>query len=173
MNEATNAKTDAAAAFVFRIEREFKTSLTAMWDAWTDPEQMAQWFGPKGCPVFHSTIDLRPDGLFHYGMRTPDGDEIWGKWLYKEIDPPHKLVSIVSFSGADSRELTRHPWDPDWPLYVHSTVTFSENNGMVKVLVEWLAYEPTAAERERFAAGQPDMNEGWGGTLDQLQEFLG
>ena len=51
----------------------------------------------------------------HYGMRTPDGNEMWGKWIYREIVKPERLVVVASFSDAQ-RGITRHPLSPEWPL---------------------------------------------------------
>jgi len=49
---------------------------------------MKEWWGPKGVTIAKSEMDLRPGGIFHYAMRTADGQTMWGKMAYREITPP-------------------------------------------------------------------------------------
>jgi uncharacterized protein YndB with AHSA1/START domain len=105
-------------------------------------------------------------------MNAPDGSEMWGKFVYREIKAPEKLVFVVSFSDAHGG-VTRHPWSPGWPQYILSTVTFSEVSGKTRVEVSWTPHEATEAERRTFEEGRASMTQGWGGTLDQLEAYLG
>ena len=67
-----------------------------VWKAWTEPAQLKQWWGPKGFKVHTCKVDLKPGGIFLYGMQAPDGSDVWGKFTYREIKAPEKLVFIVS-----------------------------------------------------------------------------
>jgi uncharacterized protein YndB with AHSA1/START domain len=67
-------------------------------------------------------------------MRAPDGSDMWGKFIYREIVAPERLVFIVSFTDKDGG-VTRHPWSPNWPLQTLSTVMFEEH-GEKLVLTE-------------------------------------
>jgi uncharacterized protein YndB with AHSA1/START domain len=104
-------------------------------------------------------------------MKAPDGADMWGKFVYREIVAPEKLVFIVSFSNPQAG-VTRHPGMENWPLYILSTVEFSELSGKTKVTVRWTPHEATEAERRTFDEGRPSMQQGWGGTLDQLRAYL-
>lgn len=53
----------------FVITRVYSVPLERMWDAWTQRDHLKQWFGPKGITISHSTLDVRPGGVFHYCMR--------------------------------------------------------------------------------------------------------
>ena len=99
----------------FSISRTFDAPRDLMWRAWTEPDRMAQWFGPKGVKVVHSENDLRPGGVYHYAMRNPDGQDMWGKWVYREVLAPQRLIFVSSFSDPNGG-LTRHPMAPDWPM---------------------------------------------------------
>ncbi len=77
---------------------------TLVWDALTKAEHLKHWMGPAGTTMDRVAVDLRPGGIFHYGMATPGGT-MWGKWTFKEIVPPEKLVVIVAFLR---REAGRH-----------------------------------------------------------------
>ena len=57
----------------FVTTRVFAAPRARVWDAWTKPEQYARWFGPKGCTTTVKSADVRPDGLLHSRLDTPDG----------------------------------------------------------------------------------------------------
>jgi len=155
----------------FEIARVYDTPREQVWLAWTEAERLKQWWGPAGFKVHTCKVDLRPGGVFLYGMKAPDGSDTWGKFVYREIKAPEKLVFVVSFSDPQGG-VTRHPSSADWPEYILSTVTFSEVSGKTKVTVSWIPHEASEAERRVFEAGRPSMTQGWGGTLDQLEAYL-
>lgn len=167
----TTKETPAVVDRDFVISRTFDAPRDVMWKAWTEAEQLAKWFGPKGITIVSSKNDLRPGGVFHYGMRTPDGTVMWGKWIYREIVAPERLVFIVSFSD-EKGGVTRHPFSPEWPLETSSTVTFDEDGSRTKVAIRWTPHNATESERRTFAAGHEGMEKGWAGTLDKLADYL-
>ena len=156
----------------FVISRVFDAPRDLVWKAFTEPERMQEWWGPKGFKVIASKMDLRPGGTYHYGMKAPDGSTMWGKFVYREIVAPQRLVFINSFSD-ESGGITRHPMSPTWPLEMLSTFTFDdEPGGKTKVTIRWSAHKPTAEERKTFDSSHDSMRQGWGGTLDRLTEYL-
>ena len=155
----------------FVISRVFDAQRDIVWKSWTEAERLKQWWGPKGFIVHTSKVDLRPGGIFHYGMTAPDGSEMWGRFLYREIEAPRRMVYINSFSDADGG-LSRHPGHLDWPLQILSTVTFEEAGGKTTVTVRWEALDATELERKTFKDGHPSMQQGWTGTLEQLSDYL-
>ena len=94
----------------FILTRTFDAPRKLVWEVMTQAEHLKHWMGPTG-QLTHATVDLRPGGVFHYGMAMPDGTTMWGKWTFKEIVPPEKLVVLVSFSDENKGE-TRHPMAP-------------------------------------------------------------
>jgi uncharacterized protein YndB with AHSA1/START domain len=158
----------------FVITRVFRAPRALVWDAWTQREHLARWMGPKGTTIAHATLDLRPGGLFLYGMRAPDGTMMWGKWLFREIVPLERLVVVVSFSDENAG-VTRHPMVPGWPLETLSTMTFAEHAGIgggTTVVLEWRPVNASAEERATFAASHDSMTQGWTGTMEQLEAYL-
>ena len=155
----------------FVISREFDAPRDLVWKSWTEAERLKQWWGPKGFIVHTCKVDLSPGGLFHYGMSAPDGSDMWGRFLYREIDPPRRLVFIVSFSDPDAG-MSRHPGHLQWPLQMLSTVTFQEAGGRTTVTVQWEAYEATDGERKTFQDGMESMQQGWTGTFEQFGDYL-
>lgn len=155
----------------FETSRVFDAPRAKVWQAWTEPARLKQWWGPKGFKVHTCKLDLRPGGTFLYGMKAPDGSDMWGKFVYREIKAPEKLVFIVSFSDPQGG-VTRHPMSPTWPEYMLSTVEFSEVSGKTKVTVTWIPHEATEAERKVFEEGREGMKQGWAGTFEQLEGYL-
>lgn len=156
----------------FVITREFAAPRDLVWQVWTELEHFMAWFGPAGFKTTHATMDLRPGGRFHYCMVSPDGQEIWGRAVYREVVPPAKLVWINSFSDRDGG-ITRHPFSQDpWPLQLLTIVTFAETAGGTTVTVTWTPFDATDAERQTFEKGRESMKLGWGGTFDRLAAHL-
>ena len=157
----------------FEIARVVDASRDKVWKAWTEAERLKHWWGPAGFKVHTCKVDLRPGGTFLYGMTAPDGADMWGKFIYREIRPQERLVFVVSFSDANGGE-ARHPWNASWPLRIHSVVTFEEQpGGRTKVSVQWTPAEGSSeTERKAFDEGRDSMKQGWGGTMGQLTGYL-
>ena len=156
----------------FVIARVFNAPRELVWKAWTERERLMQWFGPKGFTMHAARLDFQPGGVFHYGLRSPAGQEIWGKFVYREIVAPERMVFINSFSDA-AGGITRHPMSPTWSLEMLSTFTFEELlGGKTKFTIRWSSLNATEQERKTFDAGHDSMRQGWGGTLDQLAAYL-
>jgi len=160
-----------ASGFEFVIRRQFDAPLARVWRAWTEAERMAKWWGPKDFDIVSLTIDLRPGGTCHYLLRSPDGQDMWGKLTYREIVPNERLVFIVAFSD-EKAGISPHPMHEGWPLQILSTVTFAESQGKTTITVRWVPYEATEAERKVFDDGKDSMQAGWTGTFDRLAAYL-
>jgi uncharacterized protein YndB with AHSA1/START domain len=160
-----------ASQSAFTFSREFDAPRELVFRAWTEKEHLIQWFGPKGFTMFHCTNELRPGGVMHYGLRGPDGNEVWGKWTYRDIVPPERLVIVQSFSNAEA-QITRHPFAPDWPRETLSTTTFTEKEGKTTITIHWSPFNATELEQQTFDHARPSMTQGWTGTFDQLADYL-
>ena len=80
------------------IERTFNAPRELVFNAWTDASQLAQWWGPKEMQMGNISLDLRPGGSFHYSMKAENGFEMWGRFAYREIVAPERIVFVSSFS---------------------------------------------------------------------------
>lgn len=155
----------------FVLTREFKAPRDLVWKAFTEEERLKHWWGPKGMDWVRCSLDLRPGGLFHYCMKAPNGHVMWGRFVYREISAPERLVFVVSFSDENGG-VTRHPMATNWPLEVLNTVTFSETNGMTRLHMHGIPINASEDECAAFVAGFSGMEKGFGGTLDQLEAYL-
>jgi len=163
--------TNVSEVKVFVIQRTFNASRALVWKAWTDHDSLMQWFGPKGVTMSAAKLDFRPGGIFHYCMQTPDGKAMWGKFTYREIVAPEKIVLINSFSD-EKGGVIRHPFSSTWPLEMVSTSTFAEKDGKTTITISWVPYNPTDAELDTFNSSHASMQQGWTGTFDQLEAYL-
>jgi uncharacterized protein YndB with AHSA1/START domain len=118
-----------------------------------------------------SKLDFRPTGTFHYHMQTPDGHEMWGKFVYREIVAPERLTFVVSFADKDGNTI-RSVSNPDWPLELLLTATFAEHQGKTTLAIHGVPINATEAEQKGFKAGLEPMQKRFAGTLGQLADYL-
>jgi uncharacterized protein YndB with AHSA1/START domain len=156
----------------FVTSRVFDAPRDLVWQCFTDPERMKEWWGPKGSIIVASKMDLRIGGTYHGAMRDPTGRVMWAKFVYREIAAPERLVWVHSFSD-EAGGLTRHPLSPNWPLELITTVTFQAQPGnKTKVTLRWSPINATAEEQATFEAAQSGMTQGWTGSFERLDVYL-
>lgn len=160
----------------FSISHHFSATRERVWGVWTQREHLMRWFGPKGASLSQATLDLRIGGSLHYCMNHPGGMEMWGRWDFREIEPPTKLVFISSFSNP-AGEICPAPFQglENYPLEVLTTVTLMEHAGISKgtlLTVETQPFNATKAQHDFFKSFHASMRQGWTGTMEQLAEFL-
>ena len=163
---------DTATAAEFVITRTFNASRERMWEAWTDPAQLAAWNGPKGSSGTTLAADVRSGGLLHWRMESAEGMTMWGRAVYREVTRPERLVYVQSFSD-ESGGIARAPFfDGRWPMEMLTTVTFEEDGDGTRVTLVWSPIDPADDERANFIANIPSMHGGWGGSFDRLDALL-
>lgn len=153
------------------ISRTFNAPRELVWKAFTEKERLEQWWGRPGATTRVKTLDVRPGGIFLYSQTLPDNSVMWGKWVYREIVPPQRLVSVVSFCD-EAGNIMRAPFAADWPLEMLSVATFTEHQGKTTISVEASAHNATEAERATLDAGRDSMDQGFNATYDRLDEYL-
>ncbi|MBI5876393.1 MAG: SRPBCC domain-containing protein [Chloroflexi bacterium] len=162
------APTDGQA---FQLTRVFDAPRELVFRAFTEREHLFHWWGPKGFVMLACDVDLRPGGLFRYGMRAPNGAEMWGRLVFREIVSPERIVFINSFTDAAGTPI-RHPMEPNWPLEVLSTLTFSEHDGKTVLTSTSVPFNATETEARIFEAASKSMEAGFKGTYGQLDAYL-
>jgi uncharacterized protein YndB with AHSA1/START domain len=155
----------------FVLTRLVAAPRALLFKVWTDPDHLTRWFGPAGTSMPTCRMDLRPGGSFHYAMRLPNGQEMWGKWVFVEVVEPERLVLINSFSDANGG-LTRHPMSATWPLETMSTTTFVDQGARTELTLRWAPHQATPEERLTFDGAHAGMAHGWAGTMAQLDDYL-
>jgi uncharacterized protein YndB with AHSA1/START domain len=157
----------------FTISRTFDAPLALVWEAYTELEHLSKWWGPKGFEWISGTLDFRPGGRFHYGMRAPTGMEMWGRFDYREIEPMKRIAFTNSFSDKDGNTI-RAPFPnmENFPLRVMNNVVFTESGGKTTLHMTGTPFEASDTEKSFYEGMFPSMNQGFTGTLNQLDEYL-
>lgn len=155
----------------FTTTRLLKAPRQLVWDAWTKHEHLQKWFMPKGFSSGKTELDFRPGGSYHYSMITPDGEVMWGKWIFQKIDPIERLEVIDSFSD-EAGGITRHPLSPTWPPQMLMVTTLEDQGKQTKLTINWKPYNASDEEIETFNASHDSMSNGWAGTFANLEEYL-
>lgn len=139
-----------------KITRIYDAPVKVVWQAWTDPAQVAQWWGPRGFTITTHSKNLKPGGIWHYTMHGPDGKDWPNKTLYHEVEECARLV--YDHGATDETD----------PLF-RVTVLFSEVKGKTKMDMTMTLPTPEQAEQTRKFIKQA----GGDATWDRLAEYLG
>ena len=127
-----------------------------VWQAWTEPHHIAQWWGPNGFTNTIHAMEVKPGGVWRFIMHGPDGTDWPNKIVYREVVRPERLVYDHSGEGAND------------PHRFHVTVTFTDKNGITEIVM--VSLFPSLEARNavlKFGA-----LEGGGQTLDRLAAYL-
>jgi uncharacterized protein YndB with AHSA1/START domain len=158
---AANAGSDASRKHAEReivITRVFDAPRELVWQAWTDPRHLAQWWGPKGFTNPACEVDARVGGAWHIVMRSPDGTEYPCGGVYREIVKPERLVFTNNATDKEGNTI----------LEGLTTVTFAEHGAKTKLTLQTRA----AAVVAYAAAYLKGMEAGWTQSLERLAEKL-
>jgi uncharacterized protein YndB with AHSA1/START domain len=138
-----------------RLTRVYDAPVRAVWDAWTIPEQVAKWWGPRGFTITTHGKELRPGGTWRYTMHGPDGVDYPNITTYFVVEPCQKLVYD-------------HGATANTPPLFRVTVTFSETQGRTTLELTFaLASAEAAAETAKRI-----KQHGGNATWDRLAEHL-
>lgn len=138
-----------------RLIRTYDAPAQVVWDAWNEPDQVAQWWGPRGFTITTHHKDLRVGGSWHYTMHGPDGVDYVNTTIYHEVEECKKLVYD-------------HGGHADRPPLFHVTVLFSEANGQTTMEMTMRLSTAEEAERIRKMIKAASGNSTW----DRLAEYL-
>ncbi|MHB9030912.1 MAG: SRPBCC family protein [Candidatus Latescibacterota bacterium] len=148
------------------ITRIFDARRERVFRAWSDPEQLKRWWGPKDFTAPIIKTDFRVGGKYLFCMRSPDGQDFWSTGVYREIVEPERIVYTDSFGDEKGNVVpaSHYGMTGDWPLETLATVTFEEFEGKTKMTLRGSG----APEGE-----MSDLAEaGWNESLDKLAEVL-
>jgi uncharacterized protein YndB with AHSA1/START domain len=149
------------------ITRVFEAPPERVFKAWTEPERVTRWWGPNGFTTPVCKIDLRPGGVFHTCMRSPEGQDFWSKGVYREIVEPERIVCTDHFSDEAGNVIppTHYGMSATWPAEALVTVTFAPQEGTTRFTLHHAVGSAPAAERDQ-------CRQGWSESLDRLAGYL-
>jgi uncharacterized protein YndB with AHSA1/START domain len=141
-----------------RLTRVFDAPGALVWQAWTDPRMMAQWFGPRGFTASVPELDVRVGGTLRIVMHGPDGNDYPMKGVFREVVPPERLVFSNIAVDQDGNHL----------LEGETIVTFAEHGGKTTLTLKTHAVGRVPIAPQMLAG----MEAGWSQSLDKLQALL-
>jgi uncharacterized protein YndB with AHSA1/START domain len=153
---------DDPAARELVITRMFNASRELVWQAWTDPAHIAQWFGPKGFTTRVDGQELRPGGHWRYVMIGPDGTEYPAEGVFREVVPMERIVTTDEF-GED--------YDMpgmDLPRGIVVTETFDDLGSQTRLTLR-IAHRTVEDRRKHEAMG---VVAGWESSFECLDVHL-
>ena len=157
----------------FVLTRVFDAPRELVFKAWTQPEHMARWWGPKTFTNPVCELDARPGGKFRIVMRAPDGADFPFYGVYREVVPPERLVYTddCSYMPDEWHDMVNPNRDrkAGKPAYESvTTVTFEDQGGKTKLTLR-MVFESVAV---RDAMLKMQMAEGWAESFEKLREYL-
>ena len=162
---ATQATGDAGVQTFSRI---FDAPRALVWKAWTTPEYVMKWWGPKGFTSPVCRIDLRVGGRFTYSMCTPDGHVGYNGGEFLEIVPLERIVWLWYFADADGNRVSpAHYGMPDEDREGNIDVILFEDHGSGQTKLTYTRNDPTASKEEQEGAAA-----GYGEIFDKLVEVV-
>jgi uncharacterized protein YndB with AHSA1/START domain len=87
------------------VTRDFDAPVERAWHAWTEPELVMRWWGPRGFTSPLARMDVREGGTSLVCMRSPQGQDLYNTWAYTEIVPLQRIEFIQNFSDQDGTKV--------------------------------------------------------------------
>src|SRR6266850_1197896 len=135
------------------LTRVFDAPRRLVFDAFSKPELLKRWFGPRGWSLVVCEVDMKVGGGFRFVMRGPDGKEMGMRGVYREIVPPERSVHMESYD--------------DYPGESQVTTVLVEQGGKTtltatrKLTISWQRCWPrTVGSRRPLADHDPQHRRG-------------
>ena len=157
-NETAHADRELVITRIFNAPREL------VFKAWTEPEHIARWWGPKGFTTKVTALDLRPGGAWRYIMTGPNGAEYPIKGVFREVIPSERIVTEDGFDEGYEQVVKG-----DLPPGMLTTVIFEDLNGKTKLTLR-MAHASAEDRRKHEEMG---VLAGWSSSFDRLEAHLG
>jgi uncharacterized protein YndB with AHSA1/START domain len=136
------------------ITRLFDAPRKLVFEAWTDPKHLAQWWGPRDHPAALVKLDVRPGGAWRHCLRsTETGNDLWHRGVFREVVAPERLVFTFAWEEDGERGLE-----------TLVTVTFADEDGKTRMTLRQTPFQ-SDGERDGHQGG-------WDSTFDRLAEHL-
>lgn len=141
------------------LERVVDVPRELVWEAWTTPKHLRQWFVPKPWSITDVEIDLRPGGIFRTTMRSPEGQEFPNNGCFLEVIPQERLTFTDTLLAG---------FRPSQKPFFTAVLTLEpEGKGTRYVAVAIHGNEETRKNHEEMG-----FHQGWGTVVDQMVEYI-
>ncbi len=148
------------------ISRIIDAPVELVWKAWTEPERLMRWWGPKDFTSPSCKLDLRVGGKYLFCMRDPDGKDYWSTGVFREIVPQQRLSFTDSFADPQGNVVpaSYYGFDAPFPEELLVTVTFEDLGGKTQLTMKHTGF-PDAENKDMAGLG-------WNQSFDKLDVSL-
>lgn len=144
----------------FVVSRFIKARRSLVWDAWTMPEQLAQWWCPKPITCRVTNFNLHPGGAFDIMMRDPSGQEMPQTGAFLDVVHQERIIFTTALTSN---------WRPaPMPLPITGIITMADEDDGTRYETRVLYID----EEERQKLAQMRFEAGWSQAIDQLDDLV-
>jgi len=136
------------------ITRLFDAPRELVFKAWTEPERLMRWWGPRGFTMTFCKMDLRRGGAYRFEMRSPEGTEHRSAGVFQDVVEPERLVLSGAWVDAEGK--------PGHETVL--TLTFADHDGKTMLTLHQAVFESVTARDSHHG--------GWSSSMDCLAEYL-
>jgi len=154
MDARTNLATEPAERVV-TLTRIFDAPRSLVFDAWTEPQHLIRWWGPRGFTTPTCEMDVRAGGQYRFRMRSPEGREVCWYGVCREIVKPERIVWTCSIDDADGNSISGETL---------LTVTLEDHAGKTKLTLHQATFASEALKQSH--------NNGWNEAIERLAQYL-
>lgn len=163
---ASNLTFDVQKYPLVDITRKFNAPVERVWQAWTTPQMIKEWWGPENYSCPEAKMDVRVGGKSLLAMKGPDGKVQYSGGTYEEIIPYKKIVTTDQFTDENGNFMSAKDvgLPGDWPVTSRITIEFAglnNNESEIHIMHEGIPKEM-----------HDDCVSGWSSSIDKLQNFV-
>ena len=147
------------------IERTFSGPIEQVWEAFTNADKLKQWWYPPSMTCSHISLELKDGGIFRYCFKGQDGNEFWGRGIYKTINKPSFLSYLDTFTDADGKPVPPSHFGMPGDEIVETLAEFHFEQEGEKTKVTLVG------ENYFDDSMTADMTQGWNGMFDNLEKL--
>ena len=145
---------EAIAPLELMINRTINAPRARVFRAWTEAAELDRWFSPDPEYIVKSSVDLRVGGAYRIEMCKPDGQVFGAHGVYREVQPPHRLV--FTWTADNCGDAVAQD--------TLVTVEFFEADGKTQITLTHQQFA-SADVRDRH-------NHGWNACIDRLRKLI-
>ncbi|QYO66531.1 SRPBCC domain-containing protein [Leptolyngbya sp. 7M] len=136
------------------LERIFDAPIDLLFEVWTEPKHLVNWWGPNDFTLPHCDVDFRVGGKYRFCMRSPEGEDHWVTGEYKIIDEPSSLAFTWIREDTSGNALCD----------TLVSISLEQYNGGTRLILEHTGFDSVPYRDEHIS--------GWGACLDRLIEYV-
>ena len=155
---------------VVTVEKKLHAPIQAVFDALSNPDALAEWWGPVGYKMTVTKFSFNPNGLCLFKMEN-EKSVMWARFIYGQIKSPELVELTLSFSD-EKGGITRAPFFENWPLEILNVITLTEQNGVTTITNKSTPVNATKEEIASFKENKLSFNQGLSASMEKLKLYL-